>query len=343
MTAALVDDYDLVISDLDGVVYVGADAVPGAVSALARLHERGVPVAYATNNASRSAAEVADHLIRLGIPAVADEVVTSAQATARLLAERFPAGSRVLVVGANALAAELAGTGLRPVSSAADDPVAVAQGYGSNVGWAQLAEGCIAVRAGATWVATNADRTLPSPRGPLPGNGSLVAALATALDRQPDLVVGKPGPALFEQAARQHRARRPLVVGDRVDTDIEAANRAGMDSLLVLTGVARPVDVLGAEPARRPTYLAADLTGLFAPAVESRVQPDAGWSVSVHGDEVVLRGTDGSLAALRTLCAAAWSAGVAAPQVRADGPAAAKALAELGLAAPARITAASEA
>jgi ribonucleotide monophosphatase NagD (HAD superfamily) len=115
-------------------------------------------------------------------------------------------------------------------------------------------------------VATNTDRTLPSPRGPLPGNGSLVAALATALDRGPDLVVGKPEPGLFEQAAARYGARRPLVVGDRLDTDIEGANRAGMDSVLVLTGVSTRADLAAAPPERRPTYVLDDLGGLVVRA-----------------------------------------------------------------------------
>ena len=260
---ALVDRYDLFVFDLDGVVYVGAEAVPGAVPALRRLRERGVGVAYATNNASRRAPDVAALISGLGAPADADEVITAAQATARVLAARLDAGSRVLIVGADALAAEVADVGLVPVRSADEKPVAVVQGYGPEVGWKQLAEGCVAVRGGALWVATNADRTLPSARGPLPGNGALVAALATAVDREPDLVVGKPEPALFEEAARQRAAKRPLVVGDRLDTDIEGANRAGMDSLLVLTGVTSRADLRDAPPQHRPTYVAPDLNGLF--------------------------------------------------------------------------------
>ena len=140
------------------------------------------------------------------------------------------------------------------------------QGYGPKVGWEQLAEACVAIRAGALWVATNTDRTLPTPRGPLPGNGSLVAALATALDRQPDLVVGKPEPALFLAAARDAGSTGTLIVGDRLDTDIVGADRAGMDSLLVLTGVATAEAAQGATGMQRPTFVAEDLFGLFAVA-----------------------------------------------------------------------------
>jgi glycerol 3-phosphatase-2 len=264
VSRALVDGYDLIVFDLDGVVVLGDRPVPGAPEVLARLRARDVPRAFATNNASRRATDVAALLTSVGVPAEAGEVTTSAQASAAVLAERLPAGAAVLVVGAPALRAEVADVGLSPVDRAEDKPAAVVQGYGPKVGWEQLAEASVAIRGGAEWVATNTDRTLPSPRGPLPGNGSLVAALATALGRQPDVVVGKPEPTLFQQIARARGASRPLVVGDRIDTDIEGARRAGMDSLLVLTGVSQEADLATAPAGQRPTYLAAGLTGLFA-------------------------------------------------------------------------------
>jgi HAD superfamily hydrolase (TIGR01450 family) len=264
VSEALVDGYDLIVLDLDGVVYLGDQPVAGAPEALAELRERGTPIAFATNNASRRAAEVAALLASLGVRAEAGEVTTSAQAAAAVLAERLPAGAAVLIVGAPALREEVAEVGLRPVERAEDAPAAVAQGYGPKVGWEQLAEASVAIRRGAEWVVTNTDRTLPSPRGPLPGNGSLVAALATALDRGPDLVVGKPEPTLYQQIVRARGARRPLVVGDRIDTDVEGANRAGMDSLLVLTGVTTQADLRHAPPRQQPTYVAADLRALFA-------------------------------------------------------------------------------
>ena len=162
----------------------------------------------------------------------------------------------MLVVGSDALREQIDAAGLTPVDDAGSAPVAVVQGYGPEVGWRQLAEATVAIRGGALWVATNTDRTLPSPRGPLPGNGAMVAALSTALDRTPDVVVGKPEPALFVEAAARVGAHRPLVVGDRLDTDVEGAHRAGMDSVLVLTGVASPRDAFDrataapADPAR---------------------------------------------------------------------------------------------
>jgi len=332
VTASLAAGHDLFVFDLDGVVYIGPEPVPGAVEAITRLHAEERPVAYATNNAARRASAVSAHLAELGVPASDGEVVTSAQVAAGVMAERLPAGAAVLIVGTEDLAAEVADAGLRPVWSADEAPAAVIQGYGRAVGWTHLAEGCVAVRAGAWWVATNTDRTLPSARGPLPGNGALVAALATAVDREPDLVVGKPAPALFEQAAKRRGAARPLVIGDRLDTDIEGANRASMPSLFVLTGVHRPADLLAAPVHQRPTFIAADLGGLFEPADAVRVDGErAGWRTSHEGGELVLHGAGPALDALRALCAAAWSAPGGARTVRADGAAAAATLAELDL------------
>ncbi|AYF28295.1 HAD family hydrolase [Micromonospora tulbaghiae] len=329
----LVEAYSLVVFDLDGVIYLIDRPIPGAVEAVGRLHAEGRAVAYATNNASRRSSEVADLLTGMGVPAQPAEVLTSAAATAELLRDRLPEGAAVLVVGAEALRAELRAVGLRPVSTADEEPTAVAQGYGPQVGWSDLAEASLAVRAGAPWYATNTDRTLPSPRGPLPGNGSLVAVLRTALGRDPDVVVGKPEPALFTTAARRAGTGRTLVVGDRLDTDIEGARRAGLDSLLVLTGVSDAAELLAAPEERRPAYVSFDLAGLFDPAAVVAVPGRAtggGWSVTEAGADLVLDGAGAPLDALAALCAVAWST-AAGPRVRAQSPAAAEALAAFGL------------
>ncbi|MFY1575728.1 HAD-IIA family hydrolase [Verrucosispora sp. WMMD703] len=332
----LVDGYALVVFDLDGVIYLIDQPIPGAVETVARLHGEGRAVAYATNNASRRAADVADLLTGMGVPARPDEVLTSAAAAAQLLGERLPAGAPVLVVGAEALRAEISEAGLKPVSTADEGPVAVIQGYGPQVGWADLAEAAVAVRAGATWVATNTDRTLPSGRGPLPGNGALVAALATALGRNPDEIVGKPAPELFATAARRADIGRTVVVGDRLDTDIEGANRAGLDSLLVLTGVSDAAELLGAPAERRPTYVSWDLTGLFDPDGVVRVPASdadhGGWQVTITGaDDWQLSGSGRALDALAALCAVAWRSHPTGP-IRPASPEAAKALERLALA-----------
>ncbi|MEV0157467.1 HAD-IIA family hydrolase [Micromonospora sp. NPDC050686] len=329
----LVDGYALVVFDLDGVIYLIDRPIPGAVEAVRRLHAEGRGVAYATNNASRRSSEVAELLTGMGVPARAEEVLTSAAAAAELLRDRLPAGAPVLVVGAEALRAELRAAGLTPVSLADDAPAAVVQGYGPRVGWTELAEAAVAIRAGASWIATNTDRTLPSDRGPLPGNGSLVAALVTALRREPDVVVGKPEPALFATAARRAGSGRALVVGDRLDTDIEGARRAGLDSLLVLTGVSDVPELLAAPEERRPTYVALDLAGLFDPAAVVRVPTGSvpGWSVVGTGGGLDLAGAGRPLDALAALCAAAWSAAGEPPLVRPASPAAEETLAALGL------------
>jgi glycerol-1-phosphatase len=261
----LVDAYDLVVLDLDGVVIIGEELVPGAAAIIARLREEGVPLRYATNNASRAPEEVARLLRRLGVEASPDEVSTSAMLAAALLADRLPPGSPVLVVGSEALGDQVRRVGLRLVGGDGRTPAAVVQGYSPDVAWTDLADACVAIRAGAWWVATNTDRTLPSPRGPLPGNGALVAALAAALSRDPDRVVGKPDPAFFASVAELAGSRRPLVVGDRLDTDIAGARAAGMDSLLVLTGVTGAGEARSARGDQRPTHIGDDLGALLAP------------------------------------------------------------------------------
>ena len=340
---SLADAYDLVIFDLDGVVYQGHDPIPGAIDAINGLVRAGKPVAYATNNASRRADEVAALLRGIGVTADGHEVVTSAHASASLLAEKLPAGAPVLVVGGPALRAEVADAGLTPVTEASADgpkPAAVVQGYAADVGWAQLAEGCVAVRGGAWWVATNADRTLPSPRGPLPGNGSLVAALATALGRQPDVVVGKPAPTLFASAAARVGARQPLVVGDRLDTDIAGAVRAGFDGMVVLTGVSTAADVLAAPSGSRPTWIARDLAALARAGVAARVPvvsendmsaESGGWTVRRTDVGLELSGDGADVAALAALAAMAWQRPLA-PDVIAAGASAATTLQLLGIA-----------
>lgn len=326
MTATLAGHYELVVLDLDGVVYVGTDAVAGAPEAIRAVLDSGTQVAYATNNASRSPGEVAHLLRSIGVPARAEEIVTSARASARLLADDLPAGSPVLIVGAKALADEIHAVGLTPVSQAAQKPVAVVQGFGPEVAWADLAEATVAIRAGARWVATNTDATMPSVRGPVPGNGSLVAALSTALGgRAPDTVVGKPEPTMVEVAARGPDGQRhTLVVGDRLDTDMECAKRAGMDGLLVLTGVTSPADLLRANPHERPTHVAAGLAALSGRDEAARIPAwrgvaEAGcWRVGHADDRLTLSriGGDGAggngaedeaVAALRALAAGAWA------------------------------------
>jgi glycerol-1-phosphatase len=314
--------YDVALLDLDGVVYLGGKAVGGAIQALAEARRRGMRMAFVTNNASRTPSAIAAQLNGLGVPAEPDEVVTSAQAAARLLAERLPAGAPVLVVGAMGLRMAVRERGLRPVSTALERPAAVVQGYGPDVGYPLLAEGGLAVRAGAWFVASNADLTLPTARGLQPGNGSLVQVIAVATGQRP-VVAGKPEPPLHAEAVERSGARRPLVVGDRLDTDIEGAVRVGADSMLVLTGVSQPADAVLAPARRRPSYLAHDLSGLLEPQPEVTANGAGefgcgGWTARLTDGRGRAAGLqiDGSGAAidgLRALCAAAWSADKVSP------------------------------
>ena len=258
--------HDVALLDLDGVVYVGAGAVAHAAESLDEALERyGMRSAFVTNNAARTPAAVAEHLVELGVRAEPGDVVTSAQAGARMLAERLPAGSRVLGIGGPGVPEALRERGLVPVESVDDGPLALMQGYGPDVGWRQLAEGSLAIGLGLPWVATNLDRTIPSPRGRVLGNGAMVAALRHAMRVEP-LVAGKPEPPLMLESVVRSGALRPIVVGDRLDTDIEGATRSGIPSLLVLTGVTDWQDLLDAAPQYRPTYLGHDLRALLAPA-----------------------------------------------------------------------------
>ncbi|MGW6914774.1 HAD-IIA family hydrolase [Kitasatospora sp. NPDC054939] len=323
--------YDTALLDLDGVVYAGPDAIAHAVESLAAAGGAGMRLAYVTNNASRPPRVVAEHLTELGVPAEAGDVINSAQAAARLVAEKVPAGAKVLVVGGAGLEEALAERGLVAVRTLAEEPQAVVQGYDPTVGWQHLAEASYAVQRGLPWVASNTDLTVPTARGIAPGNGTLVAAVRAATGVEPE-VAGKPLPPMHRETVLRTGARRPLVVGDRLDTDIEGAFNGGVDSLLVFTGVTTPAQLLAAPTEHRPTYLAEDLRGLLVAHPEVVRLPGGGfgcggWTAVAEGGSLRLDGTgadrwDG----LRALCAAAWSA-LDADGVPVDGG---KALAGLG-------------
>ena len=327
--------YDAALLDLDGVVYLGGHPIAGAADALLAASKRGMKLAYVTNNASRSPNAIAAQLAGMGVPATAADVVTSAQAAARVLAERLPAGAPVLVVGGTGLRLALRERGLRPVTAAADEPLAVVQGYSPDVNYGLLAEAALALNAGAFYVASNADPTLPTPRGLQPGNGSLVQVLVHATGREP-VVAGKPEPPLHAESVQRVGAKRPVVVGDRLDTDIEGAVRAGTDSLLVLTGVTRPADLLLAGPQHRPSYVADDVAGLNAshPDVTSEDGRFScgGWTAAVApagAGWLTVSGSGSWIDGLRALCAAAWSDGVPDGGLQAQREAAEAAIADI--------------
>lgn len=306
----LSEGYDLAMLDLDGVVYIGGDAVPGAAAELSRAREAGMRLAFITNNASRTPDQVAGHLRDLGVAAEASDVVTSAQAAARLLADRFGPGARVVCLGAVGLEQALRVAGLAPVG-VTDEAVAIATGYGPDVPWAAIMRAAVRIRDGLPWVASNTDRTFPAAFGVAPGHGVQVAMLRDFTGVEP-VVAGKPARPLLDETIRRVGGTRPLMVGDRLDTDIEGANAAGLDSLLVLTGVTGLAELAGARRELRPTYVAPDLGGLLErqPAPEPGPDPGeqrlGGWSaVGDHGRlRVTGSGSPGDW--WRVVAAAAW-------------------------------------
>ena len=316
-----------IVCDLDGVIYRGHEGVPYAVESLLSALASGVRVVYATNNASRSPAEVSAHLDSLGLPGPGSRVVTSAQAGADYLAQRCPAGSKVLAVGGPGVSLALQEVGLLPVTAqmasaqtprSDKPPAAVLQGYGAQVNWADLAEAAYAVQAGALWVATNTDATLPTDNGVAPGNGALVGAVRQAVNVDP-VVVGKPHTPLYELsvAVLGTSVESTLAIGDRLDTDIVGATAAGMDALFVFGGVHGWSDVVCAQPAARARYLATDLRCLHLVYAEPFQDLQDPWRwlcgqatacVSPGGDLVV--SAAGALnERLRAALAALWHAG----------------------------------
>lgn len=303
--------YQGVICDLDGVVYRGPTAVPGAVETLNRVTASGIPVAFATNNASRSPDAVGEHLCELGVAPHGWSVVTSSQAAAAYLAALLPEKAAVFAVGGPGVAQALTEVKLAPIRiSEVDGTVvaAVVQGLGMDVTWRELAEIGHLVQGGAIWVATNLDLMLPTSRGPAPGNGALVAAVQTATSARPQ-VVGKPGVALFDLALRRLGTDQAetLMCGDRLDTDIEGANAAGMDSLVVLSGISSLQDLAFAAPSARPTYVTFDLTGLLEPGLRLDTPPYD--LVELSADGVLhLPGDGDNGRLLQSVVATAWAA-----------------------------------
>ncbi len=266
--ARLRDRFGALLLDLDGTLYRGPVAIPGAAEALSD-NSADRRLMYVTNNASRSAVAVAGHLAELGFDATENDVVTSAQAAAHVLADRLAPGATVLIVGTDDLAAEVERVGLRPIRRFDEiAPDAVVQGHSPQTAWPDLAEAAYALRAGALWVAANTDATLPNERGLAPGNGSIVAALRTATDLEP-IVAGKPYAPLLEDALDRAGTRDALVVGDRLDTDIDGAHCVNLPSLLVLTGVSTLADLRKQPADRLPTYVSDSLDALNHPVAET--------------------------------------------------------------------------
>ena len=307
----LITGFDAVLADLDGVVYAGSEAIPGATESLDRLAGVGVGLAYITNNASRSPTAVADHLRHLGAPATAETVFGSADAGTDMLAAARDPGDRVLVVGSAYLRDCVVRRGFRLAESAKDRPDAVIQGFDPAIGWKDLAEASYAIANGAAWFATNTDLTIPQAGGIAPGNGSLVNAVAAATGATPR-VAGKPEPVMFRRAAEHLQANRPLVVGDRLDTDILGGNRAGYTTAAVLTGIDSTRSILAARAAERPDFILRNLTELFTayPAIRATGRDfECGRSRAwIENDRLVVAGTEDDVDSWRAACAAWWYA-----------------------------------
>ncbi len=311
---APINGVDLLMLDLDGVIYRGAEAIPHAVES-ARRAARLARVTFVTNNASRTDGSIADHLTGLGLDVQAHDVVTSPHAAVRLLADHVPHGSLVLVVGGAGLTFELERAGYSVTRDSSNNPTAVVQGFAREVGWVDLAEASIALHRGIPWIATNLDWTLPVPGGLAPGNGTLVAAVHTAVGRLP-MIAGKPQTAIFEEAVSRFSALSPLFIGDRLDTDIVGANRAGIRSGFVLTGVDQAKHLLAADAASRPQYIFNDLRELFEPYPSTTLSA-AGRVASVGDARVrlddnavtILKRGSSSVDLVRAACSLVWKSG----------------------------------
>jgi 4-nitrophenyl phosphatase len=260
------------IFDLDGTLYRGNAVLPGAAEFVANLRRAGVPHLFLTNNATTPPVGVAERLTRLGIMASADEVLTSAQATAAILAAEMP-GSRVYMVGEAGIREALLAEGLE-LTEDFREADAVVVGMDREVTYARLRDAALAIRRGAPFIATNTDRTLPTEQGLIPGAGSLVGMLEIATDVRAR-VIGKPSPGIMLLALRRVGTRAGLtaVVGDRPETDIVGGQAAGLRTIGVLTG---------ASPAQAFAALRPPADWVFDDMVELNRAYFAGRSVTDH-------------------------------------------------------------
>ncbi len=223
------------IVDMDGVLYRGKEAIPGTNHFLDFIRQRGIGFLLMTNNSTRSPQQYTARLAEMGVAVSPEEIFTSAQATAQYLATVAAPGARVFVVGMDGLTTALREAGFELVE---DRPEYVVAGMDFEVCYGRLAQATLHIRAGCPFIGTNADRTFPSERGIVPGAGALLALLETATSVTPT-VIGKPGTAMVERALVRLGARAATtgMLGDRLDTDILAGRRAGLPTLLVLSGV----------------------------------------------------------------------------------------------------------
>ena len=305
----LLETYDLTMFDLDGVVYVSGRAIDGVAERLQRVREAGVHLAFVTNNASRTPEKVAANLTKLGVAATAADVVTSAQAAARVIRDRFGPHARVLLLGGVGLEAALAAEGLT-VTDEPSEAAALVSGYGPDVLWKDIMRAATLIRDGLPYVASNTDLTIPTDYGLAPGHGVLVRTLCDFAGVEP-IVAGKPARPLMDETIRRVGGDRPLMVGDRLDTDIEGAHAVEVDSLLVMTGVTHLAELVAARPELRPTYIAPDLEGLFEPHPVPETSASwarlRGWQAMVDHGVIDVRGEGSTADWWRVVAVASWA------------------------------------
>ena len=319
--------HDALLLDLDGTVWEGGRAIPHAVEA---INASGCKAIYITNNASRATSRVAAMLQDIGLNAAEADVLTSAQAALGLAEDVLEPGDPVLVLGAQPFKDLVRDAGYQVTDSADAAPKAVLHGHNPDTGWAELSEAALAIRAGAVYLASNMDTTLPMERGLMVGNGSMIAAVTSATGVTPRSA-GKPEPAMFHQAAERFGAKSPLGIGDRLDTDLAGGVAAGMPTLHVLTGVSGPLALLQAPPEQRPTYIGEDMRALAADPATLQPGAQGGFQARMEGDELVVDGGEEastSVQALRTALEVVWAQPTGPRNVRAASTEAEAALAK---------------
>jgi glycerol-1-phosphatase len=265
VTVPLADRYGAILFDLDGVLYRGDQAVSGADDTIRQLRARGKGLAFVTNNSSRTPEQVAAKLAAVGVEVEPAEVVTSAVATAELLAQRGQ--GRAFVIGEDGIRTALRERGIDVVDEVMDGVDVVVVGWDRSVDYGKLRTAALLVQRGARLVATNADASYPAPDGLWPGAGAILAAV-TATTGVSAEVVGKPNPPLFELARHRAGGGVSISVGDRLDTDVAGATRLGWDSLLVFTGVSHPANLILADDL--PTFVGRDASALLQAAASVR-------------------------------------------------------------------------
>jgi len=313
VVAKVFDQFQTLLLDLDGVIYEGECAIVDSVESITTVRNSGIKVGYITNNSSRKPEAIANQLRGFGLELAVEEVISSAQAGVELLSTMIPAGSKVFVVGGEGLRSKVIEAGFAIVASSDDNPAAVIQGFAPDVAWNDLAEASYSIQRGAKWVATNQDWTIPREKGLAPGNGTLVSAVHTAVGQLP-VIAGKPERAIFETAMREFKTESAIYVGDRLDTDVLGANKSGLGSALVMTGVTTRKELLAAKSDSRPKYVLGTLNDLLSPYREP-VKTKRGYKlgdseVELLGEKVVVSfGDPKSLDALKAACLTIWSSG----------------------------------